>query len=64
MGPHRPGAGRLAEELGVLVSVDTYKAEVARRALKAGVAIINDIWGFAFDPDMPAVVATAMPPPC
>ncbi len=47
----------LAEELGVLVSVDTYKAEVARRALKAGVAIINDIWGFAFDPDMPAVVA-------
>ncbi|WP_029002826.1 dihydropteroate synthase [Azorhizobium doebereinerae] len=47
----------LSAELGVAISVDTYKAEVARRALRAGAAIINDIWGFARDPDMAAVVA-------
>lgn len=47
----------LVEELGVPVSIDTYKAEVARRALSAGVAIVNDIWGFSRDPDMAAVVA-------
>ncbi len=52
-----PILGGLVEELGVPVSIDTYKAEVARRALAAGVAIVNDIWGFSRDPDMAAVVA-------
>ncbi len=47
----------LAEGLGVPVSIDTYKAEVARRALEAGVAIVNDIWGFSRDPQMAQVVA-------
>ncbi len=39
------------------ISVDTYKAETARRALEHGAHIVNDIWGFAHDPDMPHVVA-------
>lgn len=39
------------------LSVDTYKAEVARQALEAGAHIINDIWGFQGDPDMAAVAA-------
>lgn len=47
----------LAPEIAVPVSVDTYKASVAERALKAGAHIVNDIWGFAFDPDMARVVA-------
>ncbi|MGU3493127.1 dihydropteroate synthase [Xanthobacteraceae bacterium A53D] len=47
----------LSAELGVVVSVDTYKSGVARLALAAGVQIINDIWGFAADPDMARVVA-------
>ncbi|GGF73088.1 hypothetical protein GCM10007301_36130 [Azorhizobium oxalatiphilum] len=47
----------LGAELGVTVSVDTYKSGVARRALEAGVGIINDIWGFAHDPDMARAVA-------
>lgn len=52
-----PVIGPLAQEAGVPISVDTYKAEVARRALAAGAAIVNDVWGFARDPDMARVVA-------
>ncbi len=29
----------------VMISIDTYKAEVAEQALQAGACIINDIWG-------------------
>lgn len=39
------------------ISVDTWKSSVAGSALAAGAEIINDISGFAFDPQMPAVVA-------
>lgn len=39
------------------LSVDTYKAEVARKAVEAGVHIINDIWGFKEDPDMASIAA-------
>lgn len=39
------------------ISVDTWKAEVARRALDAGAAIVNDVWGFRRDPAMAGVVA-------
>ncbi|MEC0373229.1 dihydropteroate synthase [Paenibacillus chibensis] len=34
------------------ISVDTYKAEVARHAISAGAHIMNDIWGGKKDPDM------------
>lgn len=44
---------------GVPLSVDTYKAEVARQSLAAGAHMINDIWGFKRDPDMAAVAAEA-----
>ncbi len=37
---------RLVSELDVPVSVDTYKASVARAALEAGAHLLNDIWGF------------------
>lgn len=39
------------------ISVDTYKAKVARESLKAGAHIINDIWGFKKDPEMAGVAA-------
>jgi dihydropteroate synthase len=41
------------------VSIDTTKAEVARRALKAGAAIVNDIWGFQRDPELARITAEA-----
>jgi len=47
----------LAERVSVPISVDTAKAEVARRALKAGAAIINDISALRADPQMGAVAA-------
>jgi dihydropteroate synthase len=43
--------------LGLPVSVDTMKAEVARQALALGVTMVNDIWGLQRDPEMAAVVA-------
>jgi len=43
----------------LILSVDTYKAEVARRAIAAGAHIINDVWGGKADPDMAAVMAAA-----
>ncbi|MFH0070971.1 dihydropteroate synthase [Peribacillus sp. NPDC056705] len=39
------------------LSIDTYKAQVARQAILAGAHIINDIWGFKDDPEMPKTAA-------
>lgn len=41
----------------ILISIDTYKAETARACLGRGADIINDVWGFQYDPGMAAVVA-------
>ena len=43
---------------GARISVDTYKAEVARQALQAGAAMVNDVSALA-DPEMAAVCAEA-----
>ncbi|RXD23832.1 dihydropteroate synthase, partial [Acinetobacter baumannii] len=44
-----PVIKRLVEEIDVPISIDTYKAEVARQAVLAGAKIINDIGGGKFD---------------
>ena len=46
----------LAHELKVPISIDTYKSEVAERALEAGAAMVNDISAMRFDPRMAEVV--------
>ena len=43
--------------LGTPVSIDTMKAEVARRALQQGVAMLNDVWGLQRDAEMAHVAA-------
>jgi dihydropteroate synthase len=54
-----PVIERLAAGLPhIPLSVDTYKAEVARAALDAGASVINDISGLTFDPAMAALAAT------
>ncbi|MDD9272067.1 dihydropteroate synthase [Paenibacillus sp. GCM10023248] len=69
----RPGAAEVTEdeelrrvipvieairrEIDVPLSVDTYKAEVAKQALAAGAHIINDVWGGQADPRMAEVAA-------
>jgi len=52
-----PVVERLAREVDVPISIDTYKAPVARAALKAGAHLLNDIWGFRHDPAMAPLVA-------
>jgi len=47
----------LAGECKVPLSIDTYKAEVADRAIEAGAHIINDVWGAKKDPRMAEVAA-------
>jgi dihydropteroate synthase len=54
-----PVVEALATQLTVPVSVDTAKAEVARRVLKAGASIINDITALGDDPAMARAVAEA-----
>jgi dihydropteroate synthase len=49
----------IANHADVPVSIDTYHAGVARRALAAGASMINDISGLGFDPEMAGVAAEA-----
>ncbi|UCZ53333.1 dihydropteroate synthase [Bacillus shivajii] len=70
----RPGAKKVGEEeelariiepltavrekVNIPISIDTYKANVARHALEAGANIINDVWGTKADPEMADVAAS------
>jgi len=54
-----PVIERLKKELEIPISIDTTKAEVARQAIHAGAALVNDISGMQFDPEMVDVVAKA-----
>jgi dihydropteroate synthase len=46
-----------AKQANAVVSVDTYKANVARAAVRAGAEIVNDISGFRWDPQMRKTLA-------
>ncbi|MBA3532575.1 MAG: dihydropteroate synthase [Ardenticatenales bacterium] len=52
-----PAIAAIAREVQVALSVDTYKASVARAALDAGAHLINDVWGFRMDPAMAPLAA-------
>jgi dihydropteroate synthase len=54
-----PVVGRLREAVAIPISIDTSKAVVARTALGAGAAMVNDVTGLKGDPDMADVVAAA-----
>lgn len=54
-----PVIERLAGELSVPISIDTYKSSVASRAVKAGAEMINDVWGLKRDPRLARVAAEA-----
>lgn len=45
----------IRERSSIPISVDTYKSDVAQRALEAGATMINDISGLNFDPNMVSV---------
>ena len=52
-----PVIERLLREVDIPVSIDTYKAEVARAALEAGAHLVNDVHGFRRDPAVAAAAA-------
>ncbi|MFC1972159.1 dihydropteroate synthase [Chloroflexota bacterium] len=52
-----PAIERLANELTVPLSIDTYRASVASQAVKAGAGMINDVWGLKQDPGLAQVAA-------
>jgi len=52
-----PVIEKLAAEITVPISIDTYKSEVARRALEAGARMINDVWGLRRDPKLAQLAA-------
>jgi dihydropteroate synthase len=54
-----PVVAALCRQTAVPVSVDTFKARVARETLAAGAEVINDITALGGDPDMAAVTAAA-----
>jgi len=54
-----PVIERLAGELSVPLSIDTYKSAVASRAVKAGAGMINDVWGLKRDAELARVAAEA-----
>ncbi|MGM0378185.1 MAG: dihydropteroate synthase [Bacillota bacterium] len=47
----------LRDKLDVLISVDTSKAKVAKKALENGANIINDVWGFQREPEIAKHIA-------
>lgn len=47
----------LVGELDTLISIDTYKSQVAEAALRAGAHIVNDVWGLKVDPEIARVAA-------
>ena len=52
-----PVVEKLAAKIDKPISVDTYKSEVARRALDAGAALVNDISALRMDDDMAPLLA-------
>lgn len=52
-----PVIERLRDALDVPISIDTYKADVARQAVAAGAGLINDVWGLQRDPELARVAA-------
>jgi dihydropteroate synthase len=52
-----PVIERLAQEISIPLSIDSYKYEVARGALEAGANMLNDQWGLKKEPRLAALAA-------
>ncbi len=52
-----PLISELRKQTNIPISIDTYKSEVAQKAIDAGADIINDISAFRFSPDMAEIVS-------
>lgn len=54
----------IRERFDIPISIDTYKAKVAAKAIEAGANLINDVWGFKKDKEMGKVAAKYNVPCC
>ena len=52
-----PTLDEIVDSVNIPISVDTFRASVARAALKSGVSLINDVTGLKSDPDLAKVAA-------
>lgn len=52
----------VASAVNIPISIDTYKARTAEKAVEAGASIINDVWGAKKEPDIAAVAAEKQVP--
>lgn len=52
-----PVIAALARKVSIPISIDTYKASIARAALDAGASIVNDVSGLQVDPELGSVAA-------
>ncbi len=59
-----PVIERIKAEFDIPISLDTYKAEVAKEGIKAGIDLINDIWGLKWDGNMAPIIAESGLPCC
>ena len=49
----------LIDEVNAPISIDTYKAATARRAIELGIVVVNDVWGLQHDEAMADTIAEA-----
>lgn len=59
-----PVIEQIKSRFDIPLSLDTYKASVADAGIRAGIDLINDIWGLKADADMAAVIAKSELPCC
>jgi len=59
-----PVIEQIKKRFEIPVSLDTYKADVAKAGIVAGADLINDIWGLKADENMAGVIANANIPCC
>lgn len=52
-----PAIEAVKDAVNIPISIDTYKAEVAEKAVVAGASLINDVWGAIKEPAIAAVAA-------
>ncbi len=57
-----PVLTNLRKNTNIPISIDTYKSEIAKRAISVGVDVINDISGLTFDAEMAKIAADAEVP--
>lgn len=60
----QPVIAAVSPEIDVPISIDTRKAPVAKAALAAGAAVVNDVSGFTFDAELGLLAASKQAPVC